>query len=88
MNNFSFQIIKHIGTLFEDEVTTELNLVSWGNRTTKYDLRRWKLIKGEKVPYKGLTLGMDELKALRDILNDMDINEPYLADTEPDAAAD
>lgn len=31
---------------------------------------------------------MDELKALRDILNDMDMNEPYLADTEPDAAAD
>lgn len=73
MNNFKFDIVGHIGVLSDGETITELNLVEWGNRKPTYDLRRWKLDDGAKVPYKGITLSMDELRVLRDILNGMEV---------------
>lgn len=73
MSKPEFQITERIGVLSDGKTATELNLVEWGNRKPVYDLRRWKLDKGEKVPFKGLTLNLDELKALRDILNGMEV---------------
>lgn len=73
MNKAEFQIVEHIGTLSGGKVSTELNLVEWGRMKPAYDLRRWKLDEGEKVPCKGLTLSADELRTLRDILNNMEI---------------
>ena len=42
-DDFSFQIVKNLGTLSESKGgwKTELNLVSWGGRPAKYDLRSW-----------------------------------------------
>lgn len=73
MNDVKFQIVEHIGVLSDDKIITELNLVEWGNRKPTYDLRRWKLDDGAEVPYKGITLSVDELRALRDILDGMEV---------------
>lgn len=73
MNKAEFQVVEHIGTLSGGKVSTELNIVEWGRMKPIYDLRRWKLNEGEKAPCKGLTLSVDELRALRDILNNMEV---------------
>ena len=41
--DFSFSIEKNLGTLGEGKGgwNLELNLVSWGGRPAKYDLRSW-----------------------------------------------
>lgn len=73
MGKAEYEIKEHIGTLSGGKVSTELNIVEWGRMKPTHDLRRWKLGEEEKVPCKGLTLSMDELRALRDILNNMEI---------------
>lgn len=73
MSEIKFQIVEHIGVLSDDKTATELNIVEWSGRKATYDLRRWKSGEGEKTPYKGLTLNVDELRALRDILNGMEV---------------
>ncbi len=75
MNKAEFKIVEHVGTLSDSKVPVELNIVEWGRMKPIYDLRRWKSDEdGEKVPCKGLTLSMDELKALRDLLNGMELD--------------
>lgn len=73
MSNFQYKITKHIGLISESPKgwTKELNLISWNNREPKYDLRDWAP-EHEKMG-KGITLNEDELRELRDILNDMDL---------------
>ena len=43
MDEFSFKIEKNLGTVAEGKGgwNLELNLVSWGGRPAKYDLRSW-----------------------------------------------
>lgn len=73
MTNFKYEIIKHIGNISESSKgwTKELNLISWNNREPKYDLRDWAP-EHEKMG-KGITLTKEDLKELRDILNNMDL---------------
>jgi hypothetical protein len=49
----------------------ELNLVSWNGKEPKFDLRDWAP-EHEKMG-KGITLSVDELIALRDLLNKIDL---------------
>lgn len=49
----------------------ELNLISWNGKDAKYDLRDWAP-EHEKMG-KGITLTRDELRALKEALNNMDI---------------
>jgi hypothetical protein len=49
----------------------ELNLISWNEREPKYDIRDWDT--GNEKMGKGVTLSKEELKALRDLLNDMNL---------------
>lgn len=49
----------------------ELNLISWNGKEPKYDLRDWSP-EHEKMG-KGVTLTIEELKALKEALNNMDI---------------
>ncbi|MEL7598300.1 MAG: PC4/YdbC family ssDNA-binding protein [Clostridiaceae bacterium] len=51
--------------------TKELNIISWNGRDPKFDLRDWAL-EHEKMG-KGITLSAEELKKLRDILNEMEL---------------
>ena len=45
--------------------------MSWNNKEPKYDLREWD--PEHKKMGKGVTLTVDELKKLRDILNVMEL---------------
>lgn len=73
MADFSFEIVEHYGQLSENPRgwTKELTLVSWNQREPKYDIRDWDP-NYEKMG-KGVTFSKDELIALRDVLNKMDI---------------
>ena len=73
MSNFQYEITKHIGVISESDKgwTKEVNLISWNNRDPKYDIRDWAP-EHEKMG-KGITLTKEELRELRDILNDMDL---------------
>lgn len=50
----------------------ELNLVSWNNREPKYDIRDWNA--NHDRMRKGITLTVDEIVALRDALNNLDLD--------------
>jgi len=69
-----FQIIKHIGVLSQGAKgwRKELNFISWNDKEPKYDLREWD-IAHEKMG-KGVTLGVEELKKLRDMLNETQLD--------------
>jgi len=68
-DDFSFNIQQNFGTISEGKGgwKMELNLVSWGERPPKYDIRSWSP-DHEKMG-KGITFTKEELSSLRDLLN-------------------
>ncbi|WKB35600.1 YdbC family protein [Terrilactibacillus sp. S3-3] len=72
MSSIKYDVIRRIGTLSASAKgwKKELNVISWNGRDPKYDLRDWAP-DGEKMG-KGVTLSIDDLKALKDLLNHMD----------------
>jgi hypothetical protein len=75
MADFKFDIKKSLGTVSESAKgwKREVNVMTWNNKKAKVDIREWDE-KHEKMG-KGITLGKDELKQLKDILNQIDIDE-------------
>jgi hypothetical protein len=73
MSEIKFEIIKKIGALSKSGSgwTKELNLIRWNDRDAKYDLRDWAP-DGEKMG-KGVTLSKEELSALKELLNTMEL---------------
>ena len=73
MANIKYDIVKEIGIISESNSgwTKELNLISWNDREAKYDLRDWSP-EHEKMG-KGITLSLDELKSLIDLLNSIEL---------------
>lgn len=73
MADIKYEIVEKIGVLSKSASgwAKELNLVSWNDREPKYDLRDWSA-DGSKMG-KGVTLSRDELAALRDLLNGMEL---------------
>ncbi|OHW62953.1 hypothetical protein EUAN_07370 [Andreesenia angusta] len=73
MADIKYEICEELGSISENSKgwSRELNLVSWNDRPAKYDLRDWA--PGHEKMGKGLTLTAEEAKALRDILNKLDI---------------
>jgi len=73
MADIKFEIEKELGSISESPKgwIKELNLISWNGKEAKYDLRDWAP-EHEKMG-KGITLSSDELKALKELLNNMDI---------------
>lgn len=71
MAEIKFEIKETVGTLSQSPKgwTKELNLISWNGKEPKYDLRDWAP-EHEKMG-KGITLTIEDLKSLRDLLNDM-----------------
>ena len=49
----------------------QLNMVSWNGNPPKYDIRDWSP-DGSRMA-KGISLTEEELKTLKDILNDMEL---------------
>ncbi|MGL5042295.1 MAG: YdbC family protein [Culicoidibacterales bacterium] len=70
MAELTFEIVKHIGVLSENEKgwTKEINLVSWNDRPAKYDIREWD--KEHKKMSKGITLSQEEFFELKGILEE------------------
>ncbi|MGL5347064.1 MAG: YdbC family protein [Peptostreptococcaceae bacterium] len=73
MAGIKYDVVKELGAVSETKSgwTKELNLVSWNDREPKYDLRDWS--PGHEKMGKGITLSIEELKALKVLLNEMDI---------------
>lgn len=73
MADIKFEIVQKIGVLSTSARgwSKELNLVSWNDRSPKYDLREWAP-DGESMG-KGITLTKDELIALRNLLAQIEL---------------
>jgi len=73
MSDIKYEIVKKIGTLSKSGSGwgKELNLISWNDREPKYDLRDWSS-DGTKMG-KGVTLSKEELIALRELLNSVEV---------------
>ncbi len=71
--DIKYEIIEQIGNLSESGKgwTKELNLISWNDNAPKYDLRDWS--PGHEKMGKGITLSTEDLKKLRDILNEIEL---------------
>lgn len=68
MANLTYEIKSSLGTLSDGVWAPQLNLISWNHRKPVYDLRKWNCEDGSMG--KGLTLTEDELRELRNILNE------------------
>ena len=70
--DFSFSIEKQIGVIshVKGGWQVELNLVSWGGREAKYDIRSWS--PDHQKMGKGITMTQEELKTLAQIINSME----------------
>lgn len=73
MADIKFEIKETLGVLSVSSKgwAKDLNLVSWNDKDPKYDLREWEPAH-EKMG-KGVKLTVDELKKLRDILNELEL---------------
>lgn len=73
MADIKYEIIKKLGVLSESSKgwKKELNFISWNDKEPKYDIRDWSPAHDKMG--KGITLTVEELKALRDVLNAMDL---------------
>ncbi|PKM49738.1 MAG: hypothetical protein CVV02_14820 [Firmicutes bacterium HGW-Firmicutes-7] len=69
MADIKFEIKEKLGVLSESSKgwTKELRLISWNDREAKYDIREWSP-EDDKMG-KGLTISVDEMKKLKDLLN-------------------
>lgn len=72
-DDFSFEITQNIGVVSEGKGgwNLELNMVSWGGRPAKYDLRSWA--PDHQKMGKGSTFSKDELIALKELLNKINL---------------
>jgi hypothetical protein len=72
-DDFTFEITQNIGIISEGKGgwNLELNMVSWGGRPAKYDIRSWS--PDHQKMGKGLTLTKEELTALRKTLDSVNI---------------
>jgi hypothetical protein len=73
MPDIKFEIKETLGTLSEGSKgwKKELNLISWNDKEAKYDIRDWDSEHGKMG--KGVTLSAEELKKLRDLLNEIEL---------------
>ena len=73
MAEVKFEIKETIGVIAESSKgwKKELNLISWNGKEAKYDLREWA--PGHEKMGKGVTLSKEELKCLKEILNNIDL---------------
>ena len=72
-DDFSFEITQSLGIIAEGKGgwNLELNLVSWGGRPAKYDIRSWS--PDHQKMGKGVTLTKEELESLKKLLGGVEI---------------
>jgi len=73
MSEIKYEIVKKIGVLSKSASgwAKEVNLISWNDREPKYDIRDWAP-DGVKMG-KGATLSKEELLALKELLNSIEL---------------
>ncbi|SHS42985.1 Uncharacterized protein conserved in bacteria [Mycobacteroides abscessus subsp. abscessus] len=73
MEEIKYEIQETIGSISQSPKgwSKELNLISWNGKAPKYDLREWAP-EHEKMG-KGVTLTVEELKELRNLLNGLEL---------------
>lgn len=73
MKNIKYEIKEIMGIISESSKgwKKELNLISWNDKEPKYDLRDWD--SEHKYMGKGVTLSVEELKKLKDVLNSIEL---------------
>lgn len=71
MAEIKYEIKETLGVLSESPKgwKKELNLISWNDNAPKFDIRDWD--PEHKKMGKGVTLTNEELKKLREILNEL-----------------
>lgn len=72
---FEYEIVERFGTLSDKNGwTKELNLVSYNGAAPKYDLRTWNTDEdGNQKMSKGITLDKTEIKKLKELLDDLNL---------------
>ena len=76
--DFNYEIVKQYGVLSDKNGwTKELNFVSYNGASPKFDIRTWSVDpeSGEKRMSKGITLSIEEVKKLRELLEDIELPE-------------
>ena len=73
MTELKYELLQQVGVVSASTSgwSKELNLISWNDREPKYDLRDWSA-DHEKMG-KGVTLTHDELLALKELLNSIEL---------------
>lgn len=73
MAEFTYEITERIAVLSTNARGWErqLNLISWNGNPAKYDIRDWSP-DGSRMA-KGISLSREELLALKDILNELEL---------------
>lgn len=73
MADIKFEIKETVGVLSKSAKgwKKELNLISWNDKEAKYDIRDWD--SEHKKMAKGVTFTIEELKKLKEILNELDM---------------
>lgn len=73
MSDIKYEIINSVGvvSISASGWAKELNLISWNDREPKFDLRDWSA--DHQKMGKGVTLTKEELLALRDLLNSLEL---------------
>jgi len=73
MADIKYEITETLGVLSESAKgwKKELNLISWNDKEAKYDIRDWD--SEHKKMGKGAILSVEELKKLKEILNDIEL---------------
>lgn len=67
---FNYEITERVAVLSQSgDTSKELNMVAYNGSPVKYDLRSWKRENGTEKLLKGLTLTLEEAKALKEALN-------------------
>ena len=74
MAEIKYEITEELAVLSESARgwTKELNMVSWNDREPKYDIREWAPDHARMG--KGVTLNKEEMKKIKDILNEIDFS--------------
>lgn len=70
---FKYEIVEKLGVLSQGKGgwQKEINLVSWGDREPKYDIRDWAA--NNTKMSKGISLTAEEVAVLKEILDEIDL---------------
>ena len=73
MAEFKYEITERVAVLSQNPNGWErqLNMVSWNDREPKYDIRDWA--PGNEKMGKGISLSKEEAKALKEILDTLEL---------------